>query len=40
MAVEPEAGDLEADVVIVGGGICHAEDPVAAARAMHGLLPK
>ena len=36
----PDYARLGADVVIVGGGICHAEDRVAAARAMHGLLPK
>ena len=29
---------FEADVVIVGSGICHADDPVAAARTLHGLL--
>ena len=30
--------DDEADVVIVGSDICHAENPVAAARTMHGFL--
>ena len=39
-ATLPDYARLGADVVIVGGGICHAEDPVAAARAMHGLLLK
>ena len=36
----PDYARPGADVVIVGGGICHAEDPVAAARTIHGLRPK
>ena len=36
----PDYARRGADVVIVGGGICHAKDPVAAARTIHGLLPK
>ena len=36
----PLQGSVDADVVIVGGGICHAKDPVAAARTIHRLLPK
>ena len=36
----PDYARLGADVVIVGGGICHAKDPVAAARTIHRLLPK
>ena len=36
----PDYARLGADVVIVGGGICHAKDPVAAARTIHGLRPK
>ena len=37
-ATLPDYTRLGADVVIVGSGICHADDPVAAARTMHGLL--
>ncbi len=36
----PDYARRGADVVIVGGGICHAKDPVAAARTIHRLLPK
>ncbi len=36
----PDYARLGADVVIVGSGICHADDPVAAARILHGLLEK
>ena len=36
----PDYARRGADVVIVGGGICHAEVPVAAARTIHGLRPK
>ena len=37
-ATLPDYTRLGADVVIVGSGICHADDPVAAARTLHGLL--
>lgn len=37
-ATLPDYTRLGADVVIVGSGICHADDPVAAARKMHSLL--
>lgn len=37
-ATLPDYTRLGADVVIVGSDICHAENPVAAARTMHGFL--
>ncbi|MFT3848760.1 MAG: 3-hexulose-6-phosphate synthase [Propionivibrio sp.] len=37
-ATLPEYARLGADVAIVGSGICHADDPVAAARKMYGML--
>lgn len=34
----PDYLALEPDVIIVGSGICHAQDPVAAARELHQML--
>jgi 3-hexulose-6-phosphate synthase len=34
----PDYLALEPDVIIVGSGICHAQDPVAAARKLHQML--